>query len=149
MEADLEVTEAEVEDEIVVDGTTMGEEYKCIWPDQQEFVRMAARFGGTIVPFGAVGEDDIADLILDYNDIMKILAVNDFIKENSHDINIRDEISGEVANQRLFNYSRTFAEGLWPFLLSVWEANLNKGKTRRSERQGKYKPSVLAHKIRS
>ncbi|TXG65646.1 hypothetical protein EZV62_006921 [Acer yangbiense] len=38
-----------------------GEEYKCIWPDQQEFVRMAARFGATIVPFGAVGEDDIAD----------------------------------------------------------------------------------------
>jgi hypothetical protein len=25
-------------------------------------VRMAARFGATIVPFGAVGEDDIAEV---------------------------------------------------------------------------------------
>ncbi|KAK1583384.1 hypothetical protein Q3G72_023286 [Acer saccharum] len=79
-----------------------GEEYKCIWPDQQEFVRMAARFGATIVPFGAVGEDDIADLVLDYEDLMKIPVLNDFIKENNHDINLRDEISGEVANQELF-----------------------------------------------
>lgn len=39
-----------------------GEEYKLIWPKQQEFVRMAARFGATIVPFGAVGEDDIAEV---------------------------------------------------------------------------------------
>jgi len=33
-----------------------------IWPDHPEFVRMAARFGATIVPFGAVGEDDIAEV---------------------------------------------------------------------------------------
>lgn len=39
-----------------------GEQYKLIWPDQQEFVRMAARFGATIVPFGTVGEDDIAEV---------------------------------------------------------------------------------------
>ncbi|XP_056168187.1 phytyl ester synthase 1, chloroplastic-like isoform X4 [Syzygium oleosum] len=38
-----------------------GEEYKLFWPDQPEFVRMAARFGATIVPFGTVGEDDITD----------------------------------------------------------------------------------------
>lgn len=39
-----------------------GEEYKLFWPDQPEFVRMAARFGVTIVPFGVVGEDDIAEV---------------------------------------------------------------------------------------
>ena len=39
-----------------------GEEYKLMWPKQQEFVRMAARFGATIVPFGVVGEDDIAEV---------------------------------------------------------------------------------------
>lgn len=33
-----------------------------IWPDHPEFVRMAARFGATIVPFGAVGEDDIVEV---------------------------------------------------------------------------------------
>ncbi|XP_073145072.1 phytyl ester synthase 1, chloroplastic-like isoform X2 [Henckelia pumila] len=38
-----------------------GEEYKLFWPDQPEFVRMAARFEATIVPFGVVGEDDIAE----------------------------------------------------------------------------------------
>ncbi|KAK7258760.1 hypothetical protein RIF29_24345 [Crotalaria pallida] len=37
------------------------EEYKMIWLDQPEFVRMAAQFGGTIVPFGPVGEDDIGE----------------------------------------------------------------------------------------
>lgn len=36
--------------------------YKLFWPDQPEFVRMAARFGATIVPFGVVGEDDLAEV---------------------------------------------------------------------------------------
>jgi hypothetical protein len=39
-----------------------GEEYKLFWPDQPEFVRMASRFGATIIPFGVVGEDDICDV---------------------------------------------------------------------------------------
>lgn len=39
-----------------------GEEYKLFWPDQPEFVRMAARFGATIVPFGVVGEDDLVEV---------------------------------------------------------------------------------------
>ncbi|WJX80201.1 mRNA-binding ribosome synthesis protein [Trifolium repens] len=79
-----------------------GEEYKLFWPDQPEFVRMAARFGATIVPFGAVGEDDIAEIALDYNDLMKIPVVNDYIKDLNRDaVKIRDEKSGEVANQNL------------------------------------------------
>lgn len=41
-----------------------GEEYKLVWPDQPEFVRMAASFGATIVPFAAVGEDDLAQVSL-------------------------------------------------------------------------------------
>ncbi|GMY21172.1 phytyl ester synthase 1, chloroplastic-like isoform X2 [Fagus crenata] len=79
-----------------------GEEYKLFWPDQQEFVRMAARFGATIVPFGAVGEDDIAEYVLDYDDLMKIPMVNDYIKDaNRKTKKVRDE-SGEFANQDLF-----------------------------------------------
>ena len=39
-----------------------GEEYKLQWPEQSEFVRMAARFGAKIIPFGAVGEDDISEV---------------------------------------------------------------------------------------
>ncbi|KAE8729101.1 Acyltransferase-like protein [Hibiscus syriacus] len=80
-----------------------GEQYKLFWPDQPEFVRMAARFGATIVPFGTVGEDDIAELVLDYNDWMKIPVINERIKESIRDgIRIRDETKGEVANQQLF-----------------------------------------------
>ncbi|OIV95139.1 hypothetical protein TanjilG_21529 [Lupinus angustifolius] len=81
-----------------------GEEYKLIWPDQPEFVRMAARFGATIVPFGTVGEDDIVDMLLDYNDLMKIPIVNNYVKEASKNTNkFRDESSGEVANRNIFS----------------------------------------------
>lgn len=41
-----------------------GEEYKLFWPETSEFVRMAARFGAKIIPFGAVGEDDFAQVSL-------------------------------------------------------------------------------------
>lgn len=80
-----------------------GEEYKLLWPKQQEFVRMAARFGATIVPFGAVGEDDIAELVLDYYDLMKIPVVNGYVRDaTSKSIKIRDENQGEVANQAFY-----------------------------------------------
>lgn len=80
-----------------------GEEYKLFWPNQQEFVRMAARFGATIVPFGAVGEDDLAQMVLDYNDLMKIPVINDKIREaNQNSPRVRDVNSGEVGNQDLF-----------------------------------------------
>ncbi|KAM4119392.1 hypothetical protein ACJW30_03G055100 [Castanea mollissima] len=81
-----------------------GEEYKLFWPDQQEFVRMAAKFGATIVPFGAVGEDDIAEMLLDYNDLIKIPVVNDLIREaiSQNTMKVRDETKGEVANPNLF-----------------------------------------------
>lgn len=39
-----------------------GEEYKLFWPEQPEFVRMTAKFGATIVPFGVVGEDDLVEV---------------------------------------------------------------------------------------
>ncbi|XP_022747720.1 acyltransferase-like protein At1g54570, chloroplastic isoform X2 [Durio zibethinus] len=80
-----------------------GEQYKLFWPNKPEFVRMAARFGATIVPFGTVGEDDIVELVLDYHDLMNIPVVNDIIKDASRDgIKIRDETKGEVGNQELF-----------------------------------------------
>lgn len=43
-----------------------GEEYKLFWPDEPEFVRMAAKFGATIIPFGSVGEDDITEVTYKY-----------------------------------------------------------------------------------
>ncbi|KAG0466817.1 hypothetical protein HPP92_018397 [Vanilla planifolia] len=80
-----------------------GEEYKLFWPQQPEFVRMAAMFDAKIVPFGVVGEDDIVQLILDYDDQQKI----PFLRERIHKINqdfvkIRMEEDGEVSNQDLY-----------------------------------------------
>ncbi|KAF3324662.1 Acyltransferase-like protein [Carex littledalei] len=80
-----------------------GEEYKLFWPEQPEFVRMAARFGATIVPFGVVGEDDLTELVLDYDDQKRIPFVREWIEEINKDItNIRSNIDGEVSRQDLF-----------------------------------------------
>ncbi|KAJ4831350.1 hypothetical protein Tsubulata_015973 [Turnera subulata] len=77
-----------------------GEAYKLFWPDQPEFVRMAARFGATIVPFGTVGEDDLQEEVLDYHDLMKIPIISDQIRETNRQATwVRDESKGEVANQ--------------------------------------------------
>ncbi|KAE9449018.1 hypothetical protein C3L33_19089, partial [Rhododendron williamsianum] len=58
-----------------------GEEYKLFWPERSEFVRMAARFGATIIPFGAVGEDDLAQVVFDYEDQMKIPFLKDELEK--------------------------------------------------------------------
>ncbi|KAJ6848535.1 putative acyltransferase-like protein, chloroplastic [Iris pallida] len=81
-----------------------GEAYKLFWPDQPEFVRMAARFGATIVPFGVVGEDDIAELVFDYDDQMKIPYLKRWIEDHNKQAggNIRAGTAGEVANQDMY-----------------------------------------------
>uniref|UniRef100_A0A7N0T502 Uncharacterized protein n=2 Tax=Kalanchoe fedtschenkoi TaxID=63787 RepID=A0A7N0T502_KALFE len=58
-----------------------GEQHQLHWPEEPEFVRMAAKFGAKIVPFGVVGEDDAADVVLDYKDMMKIPLLRDLIQE--------------------------------------------------------------------
>ncbi|TKW34054.1 hypothetical protein SEVIR_2G279500v4 [Setaria viridis] len=77
-----------------------GEEYKLFWPEQPEFVRMASRFGATIIPFGVVGEDDIGDLLLDYNDIQK-LPFYGMLDEalNRDDLKLRTDSMGELKDQ--------------------------------------------------
>ncbi|XP_020186677.1 phytyl ester synthase 1, chloroplastic [Aegilops tauschii subsp. strangulata] len=77
-----------------------GEEYKLFWPDQPEFVRMAARFGVTVVPFGFVGEDDILELVLDYNDQKNIPYLREWIESiNKDGQRVRDSVKGEEGNQ--------------------------------------------------
>ncbi|KAB2055905.1 hypothetical protein ES319_A11G069100v1 [Gossypium barbadense] len=69
-----------------------GEKYKLFWPERSEFVRMAARFGAKIVPFGVVGEDDFAEIILDYNDQIKIPGRREEIERvTSRTPKLRDE----------------------------------------------------------
>ncbi|XP_047048309.1 phytyl ester synthase 1, chloroplastic-like [Lolium rigidum] len=77
-----------------------GEEYKLFWPEQSEFVRMASRFGATIIPFGAVGEDDICDMLLDYNDLLKIPFYDVLDKRLNEDgLKLRTDSTGEIKNQ--------------------------------------------------
>lgn len=77
-----------------------GEEYKLFWPEQSEFVRMGARFGAKIIPFGVVGEDDIGELIFDYEDQMKIPYLKRFIQELTEEaVQLRSNNEGEVGNQ--------------------------------------------------
>ncbi|XP_017628718.1 phytyl ester synthase 2, chloroplastic-like [Gossypium arboreum] len=79
-----------------------GEEYKLFWPDKSEFVRMAARFGAKIIPFGVVGEDDFAEIILDYNDLIKIPWRREEIERvTSRTAKLRTDASGEIANQQM------------------------------------------------
>lgn len=54
-----------------------GEEYKLFGPDQPKFVRMAAKYRDTMVPFGSIKEDDITELVLQYENMMKI-SLNQF-----------------------------------------------------------------------
>ncbi|KAL2907115.1 hypothetical protein RDABS01_005825 [Bienertia sinuspersici] len=76
-----------------------GEEYQLFWPERSEFVRMAARFGAKIIPFGAVGEDDIFQVVLDGEDQMKIPYLRDTIEKRTKQIQLRTDMEGEVANQ--------------------------------------------------
>ncbi|WJX77130.1 hypothetical protein P8452_60465 [Trifolium repens] len=79
-----------------------GEEYKLFWPEQSEFVRMAARFGAKIVPFGAVGEDDLGQVVIDYDDLVKIPYFKSEIESLTNEaMQLRSGASGEVANQQV------------------------------------------------
>ncbi|CAI9763110.1 unnamed protein product [Fraxinus pennsylvanica] len=77
-----------------------GEEYKLFWPEQSEFVRMAARFGAKIIPFGVVGEDDVGQLLLDYDDLSKIPYFKASIEKLTDEaVKLRTDAEGEVSNQ--------------------------------------------------
>lgn len=51
-----------------------GEKYKLIWGERKGFARLAIDAQATVVPFGAVGGDDIFDVMVDGDTIMKTPA---------------------------------------------------------------------------
>ncbi|KAI3929511.1 hypothetical protein MKX01_025679 [Papaver californicum] len=81
-----------------------GEENKLFWPSQSEFVRVASRFGAKIIPFGVIGADDLVDIVLDYDDLMKIPYMKDVINElNNGVVQLRMDAHGEeVAKQKFY-----------------------------------------------
>uniref|UniRef100_A0A0D9Y8E3 Serine aminopeptidase S33 domain-containing protein n=1 Tax=Oryza glumipatula TaxID=40148 RepID=A0A0D9Y8E3_9ORYZ len=78
------------------------EDYQLFWPDQPEFVRMAAQFGVTVIPFGCVGEDDMLEIVLDYNELKNIPYIRETIESFNQDCpGVRSTVKGEEGNQVL------------------------------------------------
>ncbi|KAL4442037.1 hypothetical protein ABPG77_011298 [Micractinium sp. CCAP 211/92] len=63
-----------------------GEEYQLFWPEKSEFIRMAARFGATIVPFAAVGVDDSLNILADGSQLEAMPVVGDMLRRRSGNI---------------------------------------------------------------
>ena len=49
-----------------------GEEYELFWLEKADFVRVAARFNGTIVPVSAVGVADSASILLSPDEMLDL-----------------------------------------------------------------------------
>ena len=49
-----------------------GEKYKLLWPQAPEFVRLAARFGAIIVPFSAIGAEDVIEIAMDSRELKEV-----------------------------------------------------------------------------
>lgn len=67
-----------------------GEEHRIFWPDQTEFVRMAAQLNATIVPFGVVGEDDLLNLLCTFDDIRSAPFGKEIIRAYSNHLKLRN-----------------------------------------------------------
>jgi pimeloyl-ACP methyl ester carboxylesterase/1-acyl-sn-glycerol-3-phosphate acyltransferase len=63
-----------------------GEEYQLQWPEEQEFVRIAAKFNATIVPLSGVGIDDSIDIVASGNDLLEVPFIGDFLKQSMEDL---------------------------------------------------------------
>lgn len=63
-----------------------GEEYQLQWPEEQEFVRIAAKFNATIVPLSGVGIDDSIDIVASGNDLLGVPVIGDFLKQSMVDL---------------------------------------------------------------
>merc|ERR1719247_61394 len=63
-----------------------GEEYQLFWPQDGEFVRMAAKFGATIVPFSAIGADESVSVVANADELLELPLVGDWLQERLQDI---------------------------------------------------------------
>ncbi|KAL6627861.1 hypothetical protein ACP70R_031587 [Stipagrostis hirtigluma subsp. patula] len=78
-----------------------GEEHRLFWPSQTEFVRMAAQFNATIVPFGVVGEDDLLEILWTFEDIRNVPFGKEMMRAYSNHLKLR-EVDHEVFFPGLF-----------------------------------------------
>ena len=54
-----------------------------LWPERAEFIRLAARFGATIVPVSAIGCEDGVTMLADAQEIKRIPFLGDRVAENA------------------------------------------------------------------
>ncbi|KAG6544924.1 hypothetical protein Mapa_013616 [Marchantia paleacea] len=77
-----------------------GEQYKLIWSERAEFVRTAVRHGATIIPFSAVGGDDIVEIVLDQEELLRVPFLGDYLRKSASAFPAaRINATGEVANE--------------------------------------------------
>jgi 1-acyl-sn-glycerol-3-phosphate acyltransferase len=56
------------------------EAYQLFWPNQTDFVRMAAKFNATIVPLSGIGAADSVDIVLNPEEMLKLpFGMNDIV----------------------------------------------------------------------
>jgi len=63
-----------------------GEEYQLFWPQDGEFVRMAAKFGATIVPFSAIGADESVSVVANADELLELPVVGEWLRGRLQDI---------------------------------------------------------------
>ena len=58
-----------------------GEKYALLWPKKAEFVRMACRFGATIIPFAAIGAEDSVNIVRDGAELSRAPVIGELLKQ--------------------------------------------------------------------
>jgi len=59
------------------------QKYQLLWDDQEDFLRMAARFNATIIPFSAVGCSDVFTIVLDKREVLNLPFVGERLKRRA------------------------------------------------------------------
>jgi 1-acyl-sn-glycerol-3-phosphate acyltransferase len=72
-----------------------GEEYQLIWGERMGFVRLALEHGATIVPFAALGADEVWEILVDTPELMQT-PVGGFLKG----LGIRSDLIPPIARGR-------------------------------------------------
>jgi len=60
-----------------------GEEYSLFWPDEPDFVRLAARVNATLVPFSGLGGDESFTMAIDSDEMLTLPGLGDFFRERT------------------------------------------------------------------
>ncbi|KAL3690999.1 hypothetical protein R1sor_004650 [Riccia sorocarpa] len=76
--------------------------HQLFWPTRPEIIRMGAKFGATFIPMCGVGEDDIFEILLDFDDYKKLPVVGEQIMKTFDGLpRLRQGVEGEVGEQTL------------------------------------------------